>query len=106
MIGESSTTVASRSGTATSLKKLRPVSDRYNEQIAEDVVFDIVDEVDFWIQDGGAIEFNREMNASYLTTPGLMGSIAPRMDVAVVDPGVVAGEGQPGQIKEIVQEEE
>lgn len=29
------------------------VSERYKEQIAEDVVYDVVDEVDFWMQDGG-----------------------------------------------------
>lgn len=34
--------------------KVRAVCDRYRDQIAEDVVFDIVDEVDFWMQDGGA----------------------------------------------------
>ncbi|TWU78537.1 hypothetical protein ED733_002084 [Metarhizium rileyi] len=34
-------------------KKLRAVSERYREQIAEDVVYDIIDEVDFWMQDGG-----------------------------------------------------
>lgn len=33
--------------------KLRAVSERYQEQIVEDVVCDIVDEVDFWMQDGG-----------------------------------------------------
>ncbi|KAK5998294.1 Set1 complex component ash2 [Cladobotryum mycophilum] len=32
---------------------LQAVSDRYHYQIAEDVVYDIVDEVDFWMQDGG-----------------------------------------------------
>ncbi|TAQ85227.1 hypothetical protein B7494_g6457 [Chlorociboria aeruginascens] len=32
--------------------KLRAVGDRYDEQIAEDIVYDIVDEVDFWMQDG------------------------------------------------------
>ena len=32
---------------------LCPISDRFNEQIAEDVVIDILDEVDFWEQDGG-----------------------------------------------------
>lgn len=36
---------------ASFLDKLRPVSDRYRDQIAEDVVFDIVDEVDVWMQD-------------------------------------------------------
>ncbi|KAG9257353.1 concanavalin A-like lectin/glucanase domain-containing protein [Emericellopsis atlantica] len=30
----------------------RPLSERFEEQIAEDVVWDIVDEVDFWMQDG------------------------------------------------------
>ncbi|KAG7111290.1 hypothetical protein HYQ44_009485 [Verticillium longisporum] len=34
---------------------LLPVSDRYTEQIAEDVVYDIIDEVDFWMQDGGQV---------------------------------------------------
>ncbi|KAK4125495.1 hypothetical protein N657DRAFT_549773, partial [Parathielavia appendiculata] len=35
------------------LNTLRPVSERYDEQIAEDIVYDIVDEVGFWMQDGG-----------------------------------------------------
>ncbi|KAK6220480.1 SPRY domain-containing protein [Colletotrichum tabaci] len=34
------------------LDKVRPVSERYTEQIVEDIVYDIIDEVDFWIQDG------------------------------------------------------
>lgn len=33
--------------------KLRPIAERYKEQIAEDVVWDIIDEVDFFLQDGG-----------------------------------------------------
>ncbi|KAL1837299.1 hypothetical protein VTJ49DRAFT_4042 [Mycothermus thermophilus] len=32
--------------------RLRPVCERYDEQIVEDIVYDIVDEVGFWIQDG------------------------------------------------------
>jgi COMPASS component BRE2 len=35
--------------------KLCAVSTRYEEQIAEDVVYDIVDEVDFWMRDGGGM---------------------------------------------------
>ena len=31
----------------------RPVGERYKEQIAEDIVWDVVDEVDFFMQDGG-----------------------------------------------------
>ena len=34
-------------------RALRPIADRYKEQIAEDVVWDIIDEVDFFTQDGG-----------------------------------------------------
>lgn len=34
-------------------KRLRGIYERYQEQIAEDIVYDIVDEVDFWMQDMG-----------------------------------------------------
>lgn len=34
-------------------RKLCAVGDRYKEQIAEDIVWDIIDEVDFFTQDGG-----------------------------------------------------
>jgi COMPASS component BRE2 len=33
-------------------RPLRALVDRYEEQIAEDIVYDIIDEVDFWMQDG------------------------------------------------------
>ncbi|KAI0132196.1 hypothetical protein BJ170DRAFT_730332 [Xylariales sp. AK1849] len=35
--------------------KILSISERYDEQIVEDVVADIVDEVDFWMQDGGRV---------------------------------------------------
>ncbi|KAK3688072.1 hypothetical protein B0T22DRAFT_425482 [Podospora appendiculata] len=35
--------------------KLRPVNERYDEQIVEDIVYDVVDEVGFWMQDGGKV---------------------------------------------------
>jgi COMPASS component BRE2 len=38
---------------STTQESLRPVSDRYREQIVEDIVYDVIDEVDFWMQDGG-----------------------------------------------------
>ncbi|KAI1651458.1 uncharacterized protein F4817DRAFT_324587 [Daldinia loculata] len=38
-----------------SLDKIRPVAERYDEQIVEDVVADIVDEVDFWMRDGARV---------------------------------------------------
>ncbi|KAM0514189.1 hypothetical protein ACHAPE_007026 [Trichoderma viride] len=34
---------------------LHAVAERYQEQIAEDVVYDIIDEVDFWMEDGGGV---------------------------------------------------
>ncbi|KXJ92267.1 hypothetical protein Micbo1qcDRAFT_233554 [Microdochium bolleyi] len=34
---------------------LRPVSDRFSEQIVEDIVADVIDEVSFWMQDGGRV---------------------------------------------------
>jgi COMPASS component BRE2 len=34
-------------------RALRPIADRYKEQIAEDVVWDIIDEIDFFAHDGG-----------------------------------------------------
>ncbi|KAI0484648.1 hypothetical protein GGR56DRAFT_34689 [Xylariaceae sp. FL0804] len=37
------------------LDRPRPVAERYDEQVVEDVVADIVDEVDFWMQDGARI---------------------------------------------------
>lgn len=34
---------------------MQPLARRYDEQIAEDIVADIVDEVNFWMQDGGRV---------------------------------------------------
>jgi COMPASS component BRE2 len=34
-------------------RRLRAIGERYKEQIAEDIVWDIIDEVDFFTQDGG-----------------------------------------------------
>lgn len=45
--------VAIREGRNPPRSRLRGVGERYKEQIAEDVVYDIMDEVDFYVQDGG-----------------------------------------------------
>ena len=34
---------------------VRPVSERYDDQIVEDILWDVVDEVDFWLRDGGRV---------------------------------------------------
>jgi len=39
--------------TADDLLKPRPISDRYYEQIAEDTVWDIIDEASYFVEDGG-----------------------------------------------------
>jgi len=44
---------AAEEDSETPLAKIRAVSERYHDQIVEDIVYDIVDEVDFWMQDGG-----------------------------------------------------
>lgn len=44
-------------------QRLRAVSERYKEQVAEDVVYDIIDEVDFWMQDGGKDQTSGEADA-------------------------------------------
>lgn len=36
--------------------RIRSIGDRYKEQIAEDVMWDLIDEVDFYMQDGGTTE--------------------------------------------------
>jgi len=38
-----------------SLETIRAVSERYDDQIVEDVVYDVIDEVAFWMQDGGKV---------------------------------------------------
>jgi COMPASS component BRE2 len=50
--GEISRTPNSRRAWPPSLSKVRPMEQRYVEQIAEDVVWDIVDEITYWVQDG------------------------------------------------------
>ncbi|KAI0379814.1 hypothetical protein F5Y04DRAFT_115027 [Hypomontagnella monticulosa] len=37
------------------LDRVRPVSERYDEQIVEDIMADVVDEVDFWMRDGARV---------------------------------------------------
>ncbi|MCJ1331748.1 hypothetical protein MMC10_008440 [Thelotrema lepadinum] len=107
------------------LKRLRPLSERYDEQIAEDVLYDILDEVDLWTADGGDLDARAGMSAS---GPPIMGPVDPGVDgamdvdgVGAVSGGVgVVGNGQVhvglgvqqtavagnGELNEIVQDEE
>ncbi|KAL8758018.1 MAG: hypothetical protein Q9199_001802 [Rusavskia elegans] len=82
--------------------RLRGMGERYIEQIAEDIVYDLVDEVDFWMLD--AIE-----NPDAAGTDGASTHKAQSASTAA---GMEAVEGLTqlggggGEIKEIVQEEE
>ena len=90
---------ANQSHSAT--KSLRPVSERYNEQIAEDITYDLVDEVDFWLQDGGSGEAKHGLSDAVPAVLGPVDPAAPGVDVSMTDV-----EQQAGEIKEIVQEDE
>ncbi|KAG6004428.1 hypothetical protein E4U21_001096 [Claviceps maximensis] len=60
--------------TASVLRRtLRGVCERYKEQIAEDIVYDMIDEVDFWMQDGGGATGKKgvqEKSEAVAATPG------------------------------------
>lgn len=59
--------------TSINQKGLRDIGSRFKEQIAEDIVWDIVDEVDFFVQDGG-YSYKRSDNAdSKATAPTARG---------------------------------
>ena len=78
------------------VSKVRAIGERYDEQIAEDIVYDIVDEVDFWVQDG-CVTGERATNHMLRSTAG----------VSVQGDGTIAG-GVLGseEIKELMQNEE
>ncbi|KAF2865423.1 hypothetical protein BDV95DRAFT_507195 [Massariosphaeria phaeospora] len=65
-------------------RKLRAIADRYKEQIAEDVVWDLIDEVDFFSQDGGW-EYKGEtpQDVAGKSTPKARGFANPDENVGV-----------------------
>lgn len=81
---------------------LRAVGERYNEQIAEDVVYDLVDEVDFWTQDGGLSDAQKGSDDHATSNVGAVDPEASGLAAAARD----MGGGRAGEIKEVVQEEE
>lgn len=52
--------------------KLAPICDRYSEQIAEDIVYDIIDEVGFLMQDGGKVVDRTGKDDKASEAPGLV----------------------------------
>ena len=96
---------------------LRPLSDRFQEQIAEETVYDIIDEVDFWAQDTSygekeSSEAVQHAGLSEKVPAVLMGPVDPEAAEVravvqqVVDGGRMVGSGGEGVIKEVVQEDE
>ena len=68
-----------------SKSKLRPMSERFDEQIAEDIVYDIIDEVDFWALDGGDSE--GAMKDLSEAAPATFGSVEIEAGVAMAMEG-------------------
>lgn len=61
--------VTSSGNKSTHPKNLRAIGERFREQIAEDIIWDIVDEVDFFVQDGGYSYKRSDDSNSKATAP-------------------------------------
>ncbi|KAH7317574.1 hypothetical protein BKA65DRAFT_410546 [Rhexocercosporidium sp. MPI-PUGE-AT-0058] len=79
---------------AKKVQKLRATGDRFDEQIVEDIVYDLVDEVDFWMQDGGV--------SGKGATNGVQSSAGISAHNGMLAGGVLGSE----EIKELVQEDD
>ena len=107
MIGDDAPNVTSKSALSTDPKRIKPMEERYNEQIAEDVVYDILDEVDFWMQDGGvALAANEGAVGANPVAAGLVNPTAHGLSNVMAESRISDGGALAGEIKEIVQEEE
>jgi COMPASS component BRE2 len=91
-----------------SLKRLRPISERYEEQIAEDITYDILDEVDLWMTDGGSLDARIDVADGVPLLPGTldveMGGMDGASDQAIADG--IGVQVRQGDLNEIVQDEE
>ena len=85
-----------------SLSKLRPLVERYNEQIAEDVLYDIIDEVDLWSQDS-----SKKEDQKVDIDQGVLDFIGPATSgINENDSLGTMNHGQTGAIKELIQEDD
>lgn len=64
-------------------RKLRAIGERYKEQIAEDVTWDIIDEVDFFSQDGGWEYKGEKLDSVAKSTPKARGFVNPDENLGV-----------------------
>lgn len=58
-------------------RNLRPLAERYPEQMAEDIIWDLLDETDFFVQDGG---FEGQVGASATAIKKGVASLKEEMD--------------------------
>ncbi|KAL8658506.1 MAG: hypothetical protein Q9226_000959 [Calogaya cf. arnoldii] len=82
--------------------RLRGMGERYIEQIAEDIIYDLIDEVDFWMLD--AIENPDAVGTDGASTQKV-DNVSAAGGLETVE-GLTQLGGGGGEIKEIVQEEE
>ena len=86
-----------------SFKRIRPFCERYNEQIAEDIVCDIIDEVDLWVQDGGDAQKQVGENGDAVQTHQPTDSTANGLESTAA---TTTPHGQAVELTELVQDEE
>jgi COMPASS component BRE2 len=85
-------------GTETKTRRIRAVCERYNDQIAEDITYDHVDEVDFWTRDGGVSQAKPSLNDP--TRAASLGPAGPNVRGARA-----LGEGGQQQLAELKQDD-
>ena len=68
-----------------SKSRLRAMNERFDEQIAEDIVYDLIDEVDFWALDGG--DSKGAMKGLSETAPATLRSVESDSGAAIVMEG-------------------
>ena len=79
-------------------QQIRAIGERYNEQIAEDVTYDVIDEADFWLRDGASIGKKDKVGNDFLSTS--------EQDAPSAGASPARGAQAAGEIKEIIQEDE
>lgn len=89
MVGEDAAAVSSAG-------KVRAASERYDEQIVEDILYDIIDEVDFWFRDGRDSGKGKKRDLQFASGGAANGEVG----------GADVDAEQGGDIKELVQDDE
>ena len=106
MVGETTTPIADISaGGHSPQRRIRPFCERYDEQIAEDVLYDVLDEADLWMTDQQALDAAAAGSAAGAPTtvrPAVAGLAGGTMTGGTT----VVGNGHAGELNEVVQDDE